>query len=280
MLKITHFSNIRTAQVFVDYMATQKVTLVMEEQDGFYVIFLKDASKKEIVEQSLSHYVRNPNSEKYLNASWQRGNLRHQIKPARSASFWPSITNRAGPLTLTMVVLVIAVFIYINLFNAQNLLAVLEWPTNPSQRLEIWRWFGFIVLQVTLMSVVFNLFWWWYLGGMVEKQLGTGKLIVITLISALLTGWMQVKLGSYAYGLQGVVYALIGYCWLMGHRAPKAGIYLENGMLGIAVIFLVLGYYGVLGSQKLMAPNIVGLVLGLAMALVDSMTIARNRSKS
>ena len=115
---------------------------------------------------------------------------------------------------------------------------------------------------------------------MVEKNLGTGKLFVITLISAILTVWMQVKRGSSAYGLQGVVYALMGYCWLMGLRAPKTGIYLENGMLVIAVIFLVLGYYGVLGSQKMMAPNIVGLVLGLAMALVDSMTISKIKTKS
>lgn len=280
MLKITHFSNIRTAQVFVDYMATQKVTLMMEKQDQFYVILLEDVSKKEHVEQALSHYIRNPNSPQYLNASWQRGNLRHQITAPRSASFWSSIYNRAGPMTLTMVVLVIAVFIYINLFNAQNLIAALEWPSNSSQRWEVWRWFGFIILQITLVSVVFNVFWWWYLGGMVEKSLGTGKLIVITLISALLTGWMQVKLGSYAYGLQGVVYALMGYCWLMGQRAPKFGIYLENGMLVIAIIFLVLGYYGVMGSQKLMAPNIVGLVLGLAMALVDSITISKNKTKS
>lgn len=280
MLKITHFSNIRTAQGFVDYMATQKVPLLMEKHDKDYVILLKDISKKELVEQALDHYIRNPNSAKYLNASWQRGNLRHQITQPRLASVWPSISNRAGPLTLIMVVLVIAVFIYMNLFNGQNFIAALEWPSNPSQRLEVWRWFGFILLQATLTSVVFNLFWWWYLGGMVEKNLGTGKLLVITLFSALLTGWMQVKLGAYAFGLQGVVYALMGYCWLMGIRAPKIGIYLENGMLGIAVIFLVLGYYGVLGSQKMMAPNLVGLVLGLTMALVDSMTISKIKTKS
>ncbi len=35
------------------------------------------------------------------------------------------------------------------------------------------------------MRILFNLLWWWYLGGAVEKRIGSGKLVVITVISAL-----------------------------------------------------------------------------------------------
>ncbi len=48
-------------------------------------------------------------------------------------------------------------------------------------------------MHFSLMHILFNLLWRWYLGGAVEKRLGSGKLIVITLISALLSGNVQKK---------------------------------------------------------------------------------------
>ncbi len=78
-------------------------------------------------------------------------------------------------------------------------------------------------MHFSLMHILFNLLWWWYLGGAVEKRLGSGKLIVITLISALLSGYVQQKFsGPWFGGLSGVVYALMGYVWLRGEpRSAK-----------------------------------------------------------
>ena len=60
----------------------------------------------------------------------------------------------------------------------------------------------------TALYILFNLMWWWYLGGAVEKRLGSGKLFVIMLISALLSGWLQAKFsGIWFGGLSGVGYA-------------------------------------------------------------------------
>ena len=56
--------------------------------------------------------------------------------------------------------------------------------------------------------------------GAVEKRLGSGKLIVITLIGHLLA-YMQQKFGGPWFGgLSGVVYALMGYVWLR-ERDPQ-----------------------------------------------------------
>ncbi len=79
----------------------------------------------------------------------------------------------------------------------------------------------------SLMHILFNLLWWWYLGGAVEKRIGSGKLVVITVISALLSGFVQHQFsGPWFGGLSGVVYALMGYVWLRGERDPQSGIYL------------------------------------------------------
>jgi GlpG protein len=62
------------------------------------------------------------------------------------------------------------------------------------------------------------------------KRIGSGKLVVITVISALLSGFVQHKFsGPWFGGLSGVVYALMGYVWLRGERDPQSGIYLQRG---------------------------------------------------
>jgi membrane associated rhomboid family serine protease len=76
-------------------------------------------------------------------------------------------------------------------------------------------------MHFSLMHILFNLLWWWYLGGAVEKRLGSGKLIVITVISALLSGYVQHKFsGPWFGGLSGGLCA-DGLC-LAARRARSA----------------------------------------------------------
>ena len=48
-----------------------------------------------------------------------------------------------------------------------------------------------VFLHFGLTHILMNLALWWYLGGQVEKQLGSGRLLVITLISAPVSCWSQ-----------------------------------------------------------------------------------------
>lgn len=104
-----------------------------------------------------------------------------------------------------------------------------------------------------------------------KKRLGSGKLFVIMLISALLSGWMQAKFSGVMFGgLSGAVYALMGYAWLRGERDPASGIYLERGLMVFAIIWLIIGYMGWFGLSVANAAHVTGLLVGLAMAFVDT----------
>ncbi len=82
------------------------------------------------------------------------------------------------------------------------------------------------------------------------EALGSGKLIVITLISALLSGYVQQKFsGPWFGGLSGVVYALMGYVWLRGERDPQSGIYLQRGLIIFALIWIVAGWFDLFGMS-------------------------------
>ena len=108
------------------------------------------------------------------------------------------------------------------------------------------------------------------------KRLGSGKLIVITVISALLSGYVQQKFsGPWFGGLSGVVYALMGYVWLRGERDPQSGIFLQRGLIIFALIWIVAGWFDVFGMSMANGAHIAGLAVGLAMAFADTMNVRK-----
>ena len=181
------------------------------------------------------------------------------------------------PVTWVMMIACVVVFIAMQILGDQEVMLWLAWPFDPTLKFEFWRYFTHALMHFSLMHILFNLLWWWYLGGAVEKRLGSGKLIVITLISALLSGYVQQKFsGPWFGGLSGVVYALMGYVWLRGERDPQSGIYLQRGLIIFALIWIVAGWFDLFGMSMANGAHIAGLAVGLAMAFVDSLN-ARKR---
>lgn len=268
MTRITEFSNPRMAQAFVDYMVTRGITLRVEH-DNSYTLWLDDDSKVNLVENELNQFIRDPYHPRYQAASWHAGNTASGLH-YESTSLLTHIRQRAGPLTLSVMGLCVAIFILMQIYGNPEVMIWLAWP-DSEQHFQLWRWFSHALLHFSLLHIAFNLMWWWYLGGAVEKRLGSGKLFVILLISVLLSGWMQSKFSGVMFGgLSGAVYALMGYAWLRGERDPDSGIHLERGLMAFAVIWLVVGYMGWFGLSIANAAHVTGLLVGLAMAFVDT----------
>ena len=105
-----------------------------------------------------------------------------------------------------------------------------------------------------------------------KKRIGSGKLVVITVISALLSGFVQHQFsGPWFGGLSGVVYALMGYVWLRGERDPQSGIYLQRGLILFSLVWLIAGWFDVFGMAIANGAHVAGLATGLAMAFVDTL---------
>lgn len=58
-MRITHFTHLRPAQAFVDYMATRGIRLRIE-QDGGYTLWLDDESQIGVVENELNQFFAIP----------------------------------------------------------------------------------------------------------------------------------------------------------------------------------------------------------------------------
>lgn len=274
MLMITSFTNPRVAQAFVDYMATQGVILTIQQHERSDV-WLSDASQEMRVREELERFLANPADPRYLAASWQSGQTNSGLH-YRRFPFLETLKAGAGPVTLTVMVACILVFILMSAIGDQPVMLLLAWPYDDSLKFEAWRYFTHALMHFSFVHILFNLLWWWYLGGAVEKRIGSGKLVVITLISALLSGFIQHQFsGPWFGGLSGVVYALMGYAWLRGECDPQSGIFLPRGLIIFSLVWLVAGWFDVLGMSIANGAHVTGLVIGLAMAFVDTHNVRK-----
>ena len=274
MLMITSFTNPRVAQAFVDYMATQGIVLTIQQHSQTDV-WLADESQAAQVQNELARFLENPADPRYLAASWQSGHTNSGLHYQRFP-FLATLKNNAGPLTWGILCACILVFIVMSVAGDQAVMIWLAWPYDASQRFELWRYFTHAFMHFSLMHILFNLLWWWYLGGMIEKRVGSGKLLVITVISALLSGFIQHKFsGPWFGGLSGVVYALMGYAWLRGEREPQSGIYLQRGLIIFSLLWLIVGWLDLFGMSIANGAHVTGLAVGLAMAFADTQNVRK-----
>ncbi|MCC3702756.1 rhomboid family intramembrane serine protease GlpG [Rouxiella badensis] len=278
MIRIISLSNPRIAQAFVDYMATLGVQLQVKHDGQEVQLWLEDESQLEKVEPELNLFLKDPLHARYQAASWHTGSTQANLQYERY-SYWQRIRSQAGPLTMTVMVICILVYILQQIYGDQTVMEWLAWPADRSQYSELWRWFTPAFLHFSILHILFNLMWWWYLGGPVEKRLGSGKLFTIALISALLSGWGQSLFsGIYFGGLSGVVYALMGYVWLTGELKPERQLSLPRGLMVFAIAWLALGYFNVMGLAIANAAHVFGLAVGLIMAFCDTRTPRKKSS--
>ncbi|AFJ45345.1 rhomboid family intramembrane serine protease GlpG [Shimwellia blattae] len=275
MLMITSFDNPRMAQAFVDYMATQGITLTIRHAGPRCDIWLADTSAQERTREELARFMANPHDPRYMAASWQTGHTGSGLQ-YRRYPFLATLRNKAGPFTLLIMAVCIVVWLLMQWVGNQQMMLWLAWPWDDSVRFELWRYFSHALLHFSVLHITFNLLWWWYLGGPLEKRLGSGKLFVITVISALLSGYVQHKFsGAWFGGLSGVVYALMGYCWLRGERDPECGIHMPRGLMAFAIVWLIAGWFDLFGLSIANAAHASGLAVGLAMAFADTLHVRK-----
>lgn len=133
---------------------------------------------------------------------------------------------------------------------------------------ELWRLITPIFLHFSLMHVLFNLLWVWVVGSKVEYLQGRVALLGLVLFSGIISNLAQYLISGPMFGgMSGVVFALLAYAWFWDKRNPQHAIGLPPALMGFMLVYLVLGYTGVLESFGFGAiantAHLVGLLSGL-----------------
>lgn len=146
-----------------------------------------------------------------------------------------------------------------------------------------WRLVTPIFAHFGLMHLVFNGLWLVLLGQRIELLEGSGHLLLVVLLSGFLSnagqaGWSgAVNFG----GMSGVVYALLGYCWIRHRFAPHPLLQLPKELIGFMLVWLLLGMTGIptllLGVGIANAAHLVGLLAGMALGMVFGLASSLRR---
>ncbi|TKI05041.1 rhomboid family intramembrane serine protease GlpG [Martelella alba] len=271
MIRVTTLSNPRLAQAFIDYMKTQGVAMEMHPQGRAVELWLVDDNVLPRVEEALDVFLRDPLHPRYQAASWHAGTAGRGQFRYQAASWLPALRSRAGPLTLGVTICCILVFALMNIFGDVAVMRWLAFPSGPGQYGQLWRWVSHILLHFSLLHILFNLVWWWYLGCAMEKHRGSFSLAVLTIVAAVVSGLVQFRFsGALFGGLSGVVYALMGYVWWYGEKHPDGPLQMPRGVIVFALLWLIAGYFDILGIAIANAAHVAGLVVGLLLAFWDT----------
>ncbi|NRF27709.1 rhomboid family intramembrane serine protease GlpG [Vibrio coralliilyticus] len=271
MIRLISISNPRMAQAFIDYMASRRIDIkMMPEGSGQFALWLADTQHQIEAEAELQHFLDNPSDAKYQAASWDMAESRTSQFSYQSPSMLAMVKAKAGPVTLAVMLVSIIIFALQQFGAGQAVFSALHFPALAGQEWQLWRWVSHAVLHFSVMHIAFNLLWWWQLGGDIEQHLGAKKLLQLFVVSAALSGagqyWVE---GANFGGLSGVVYALVGYLWMLGYKAPQLGLNMPKPIIGFMLVWLVLGFV-----QPFMAiantAHLVGLISGVVFGLVDA----------
>ncbi|MGL6262057.1 rhomboid family intramembrane serine protease GlpG [Vibrio sp. WXL210] len=270
MRRLIVLSNPRQAQAFIDYMATRKVEVnMMPEGEGMFALWLSDESQLMWVEEELQQFMSDPYHQRYQAASWEVAETRRSSFRYATPSMMNMLKAKAGPVTLIIMLICGVVFFAQQMGLGRTVFGLLHFPAFEGQQLQLWRWFTHALLHFSVMHVAFNALWWWQLGGDVELQLGSRPLLKLFFVSAAVSGaaqyWAE---GANFGGLSGVVYALVGYVWVLSNKAPQLGVHMPKPVFVFMIVWLVLGFiqpYMAIAN----AAHLAGLICGLAMGFVE-----------
>lgn len=130
---------------------------------------------------------------------------------------------------------------------------------------QLWRLLTPMFLHFGILHVLFNCWWMWDLGRMVESRLGTLRFIALVAFISVPAHLGQAFLvGPMFGGLSGVVYGLLGYVWWRSRRDPRCGLELHPQTMMFMMIWLVMGFLVFKNVANVV--HVMGLVMGLGAA--------------
>lgn len=139
---------------------------------------------------------------------------------------------------------------------------------------QLWRYWTPVFLHFSPLHILFNSLMLLELGRRIEAVQGFWRLLCLLMLCGLLSNLAQFHAnpGSLFGGMSGVIYGLVGYCWLYQRLRPDSGLQTPPGLMVMSVVWLLLCFSGLVTLAGLgniaNAAHVGGLVSGLVLAVL------------
>jgi membrane associated rhomboid family serine protease len=153
-----------------------------------------------------------------------------------------------------------------------NVSALMEGP--ETQRGELWKFFTSVLLHNDIVHLLFNLYWFWMFGTLIERTYGHARTALIVAFLALGSGAFQFALDRGGVGLSGIGYGLFGLLWVLSKYDERFRGEIDSRLTSLFVGWFFLCVFTTLTKLYLVAnvAHAAGAVLGVVLgyAIVNS----------
>ena len=145
-----------------------------------------------------------------------------------------------------------------------------------------WRLVSPALLHFGVLHLAMNSLWCWELGRRIELRQGALSLLLLLLFYSLMSDLTQYFWGGPGLfgGLSGVLYGLLGHCWIYQKLAPAPVYRLPPGVVWLMLIWLLICMTGIFELVQLAAiangAHVGGLLAGCLTGLIGG-ALARRR---
>ncbi len=263
---------------FSRWLAGQGVAHRITEEGGHQVLWLENPDHAEPVLEALERFLAEPELRDAVE--------RQQHSPVFVRGRWQP-SPRHAPLVLGVIIAAV-VMVWATSLGRNELAAALmvvdprtfDWTTmagridalaNTLASGQVWRLLTPDFLHFSWTHIIFNAVMLWFLGSQVEWFDGRGRLVALFLATSIFSNGLQYLVSGPLFGgLSGVVYGILGYCWLSQRKAPR--FQFPPALVTFAVAWMVIGFTPLtelLGLGRMAnEAHLGGFVSGVALALI------------
>ncbi|WP_097303241.1 rhomboid family intramembrane serine protease [Pseudomonas chlororaphis] len=265
---------------FVKLLQRMQVPHRVSEEAGEQVLWVPDA----ISEDVRSLYERFPagDPEQQLD-----------IPEAGAAMRRPGFVEQLRRSPATALVLLLSLIVAVLTLLGENL-DTLRWLTFLEFRVvgdyiqftpladslaagQWWRLVTPMLVHFGFLHIAMNGMWYWELGRRIEQRQGSINLLGLTLLFSLVSNYAQYLFSgpSLFGGLSGVLYGLLGHCWIYQLLSPNPAYRLPRGVLAMMLVWLLIcmsGLISVIGFGEIAnAAHVGGLLVGCLTGLLGGL---------
>jgi membrane associated rhomboid family serine protease len=130
---------------------------------------------------------------------------------------------------------------------------------------ELWRLVTSIFPHVGILHLIFNVYWLWVFGTLIEEIYGHIKTVALVLLFAIVPNALEYAFSSGGVGLSGVGYGLFGLLWILSKRDERFRDAIDQRTIRLFVIWFFFCIFATVTNLMLIG-NIAhgtGAVLGI-----------------
>lgn len=270
MRSIGRLHDQRQAETLLDYLLTLQIRAKVERIETpdaatSFELWVFDEDRREAAKESFDAFVAEPHADRFLAASKAAARLRrdeiereHETRRKYQEANRAASPNRYGRRPITMVLLVLSILVFImtdgadpkngapimnKLFISAYDFGVYDFGNLVEVREgQWWRLVTPIFMHLSTVHILCNMLWMMDFGKQIETLRGSWKMLLLTLLFAVVPNLLQYRMDGPAFGgMSGVVYGLFGYVWMKSYYEPESGFQVQPFAAVMMCVWFMLG---------------------------------------